>query len=152
MPTLEKQKKTGLCKIVIDVIPHNEQRYPTVGDWFYSEEHELTDKGSVKKKVLHIRISELSDWRHEACIALHELFEVLLCQHAGISQEAVDKFDKKFELEREAGLRGEQDEPGDDPKAPYRVQHGLASGIERIAGAELGVDWNAYANEVNALP
>jgi len=125
-------------KITIETIPHTEQRYPTVGDWYYEKDGSLT-----------IRVSEMSDWRHEACVAVHELVEALMCKDAGITQDDVDKFDKNFEANRPPDS---VEEPGDSMKAPYRLQHGIASGIERILGAELGVDWNKYADEVEAFP
>lgn len=121
-------------KIIIETIPHLNQRYDTVGDWFFD-----TDG------TLHIKVSKLSDPSHEYLIVVHELIEVLLCQHDGVSQEAVDAFDKAFSADRD-------EEPGDDPGAPYRKQHCFATGVERMLAAELGVDWKAYEQELNDLP
>ena len=126
--------KMNVC---IKIIPHKEQRYPTCGDWYYD-----------KHGNLHIRISKMSDWRYEMCVAVHELVEVLICKHNGVSQKSVDKFDIAFEKKRK---RGNTDEPGDSDRAPYRVQHGIASGVERILGTLLGISWNKYNDEINAL-
>lgn len=127
-------------RVVIESIRHRDQRYPTVGDWFW-------DKGT-----LHIRVSEeVGGWREQALIALHEAVECLICKHKGIAQEVVDVFDKKFEEERELGLHEMHEEPGDDAKAPYYKQHQIATGFERILAAELGVDWNTYANKIESL-
>ena len=123
-------------KIIIETIPHNKQRYPTCGDWYF------------RKGTLHIKVSKMGEWRYEMLVAVHELVEVLQCKHTGISQAAVDRFDKAFEKDRKPG---NVDEPGDDSKAPYSKQHGIASGVERILGAELDVDWNRYANVVESL-
>lgn len=123
--------------VIIETIPHKDQRYETPGDWFYD-----------KNGDLHIRVSKMSDWRFEVCMAVHELVEVLLCKQAGISQQAVDKFDMEFEKNRK---KGSLDEPGDSDKAPYRIQHGIACGVERILGTLLGISWNKYANEVETL-
>lgn len=125
-------------KIVIETIPHANQRYSTCGDWFYDEEG-----------TLQIKVSELSDWRMSACVALHEMAESFMCRHSDITQVMVDTFDKEFEANRP---EGNLDEPGDSPQAPYSKQHGIASGIERVFGAELKVDWNKYANEIDELP
>lgn len=125
-------------KIIIETIPHEQQAYPTVGDWRYDPDG-----------TLRIKVSEMSDWRHEACVAVHELVEVLMCKQAGVTVEMVDKFDKDFEAHRHPDS---VEEPGDSMDAPYRLQHGIASGIERVLGAELGVDWNKYADEVEAFP
>ncbi len=123
--------------IQIQTIPHAQQRYPTIGDWWWDKD------GS-----LQIRVSKMSDWRYECLVAVHELVEVLLCKKDRVSQESVDEFDKAFEAAR---IPGNVDEPGDNLGAPYRKQHGVASGVERILGALLGVDWNAYANECESL-
>ena len=123
-------------KIIIETIPHKKQRYPTVGDWY------------TRKGVLHIRVSKMKDWRHELLVALHELVEVNLCKQRGISEKIVDAFDIAFEKARKPG---NDDEPGDDPKAPYRKEHFFATNIEALMSAELGVDWAKYEKEVYGL-
>lgn len=125
-------------KIIIETIPHKEQRYPTVGDWFYEDGGE----------TLRIKVSQLSDWKRESLIAIHELVEVVLCKNEGISQESVDKFDFEFESDRK---EGDLSEPGDAPSAPYNKQHCLATGVERILAGVLGVAWGPYADEVESL-
>ncbi len=125
-------------RIVIETIPHEQQRYQTVGDWVFDDEGNLT-----------IRVSKLSNWRREALIAVHELVEVLLCKHDGVTQESVDIFDKQFEATR---APDNFDEPGDDPSAPYVKQHCVATGIERLLAAQLGVNWKEYEKELDRLP
>lgn len=122
-------------KIVIETIPHQDQRYTTVGDWF-----------SDPDGTLHIKVSELSDWRREALIAVHELVEVLLCKNAGILQVDVDKFDKNWKPHD--GI----EEPGDDPEAPYENQHNMAMGIEQTLAAAFGIKWHDYEKELDELP
>ena len=128
--------------IEIEFIPHNKQRYPAVGDW-------RTVHGPGDKKVLLISVSQLYDARYEWLVALHELTEVLLCQHRGITQESVDKFDIEFEKSRHPD---NDDEPGDEPDAPYRDEHCIATGVGRILASQLGVSWKNYEAELNALP
>lgn len=127
-----------LQRIIIETIPHEQHRYPTVGDWFTDKEGNLV-----------IRVSELSDWRREYLIALHELVEVMQCRHDGVTEKQVDRFDMTFERTR---ADGDEREPGDDPAAPYRKQHCLATGVERIAAAALAVSWKEYEDELNQLP
>ena len=117
--------------INIKVIEHKKHRYPTVGDWFYD-----------KNGGLQIRVSKMSDPRYEQLVAFHELFEAMLCDAQGIDEQAVTDFDVAF-----TG----QGEPGDDPRAPYHVQHCKATAMERLLAAELGVDWNEYGQEVSLL-
>lgn len=124
--------------ITIEIIPHEKQRYPTVGDWQYDK------NGNLK-----ILVSKMHDERFEMLVAVHELIEVLMCRHDGVSQELVDGFDMEFEKNRKPD--GDS-EPGDDPAAPYHFQHSLATGIERILAVQLSVPWEDYAKAVEALP
>lgn len=124
-------------KIIIETIPHENHRYTTVGDWFYDNDG-----------TLHIKVSKLSDERREVLIAVHELVEVVLCKQAGITVEQVDKFDMEtFDYKDHP-----DEEPGDDPSAPYVKQHCIATGVERILAAELGVNWKEYEDELGELP
>lgn len=124
-------------KIVIETVPHKSQRYDTVGDWFRDPEG-----------TLHIKVSEEIGDKAASLVALHELIEVLLCEDRGVTQIAVDKFDVEFEDEREPG---NNDEPGDDPNAPYYKEHFFATSIERLMAAELNVDWKLYDDVINEL-
>jgi len=127
--------------ISIKTIPHKDHRYPTVGDWWYNKD------GSIE-----IRISKMDNWRYECLVAVHELVEILICKHCKVTQKKVDKFDIMFEKEREQGLHTDTEEPGDDPDAPYKFQHGIATGVERILAVMLGVCWRAYEQKIYSLP
>lgn len=124
-------------RIVIETIPHAAQRYETVGDYW-------TDPDGT----LHIKVSEMVNPDHEFLVALHELVEAKLCEKRGISDAAITAFDVEFEE-----ARGDNDlsEPGDDPMAPYQNEHCIATGVERIACAALGVRWADYESEINRL-
>lgn len=123
--------------IRIETIPHEQQRYTTVGDWFYEPDGTLV-----------IRVSKLSDNKREFLIALHELIEVKLCEAAGITQVEVDYFD----MVEFSYAEHPDEEPGDNPHAPYRRQHCIATGVERLIAAELDVDWKDYEDELGNLP
>ena len=123
-------------KLDIQTIPHNQQRYDTCGDYF--EEGDTT----------RFRISECSDWRYEMLITIHEIVEYFLIKLQGISIGDIDAFDISFEKSRP---EGNLDEPGDDPKAPYFMQHQLATMIERLAALFLGVMWKEYEQAVYEL-
>ncbi len=125
-------------EIHIKTIPHDSQRYPTVGDYW-------TSAAGVEE----VRVSELPDWRYEALVAVHELIEMILTKQRGIAEEAISDFDVKFEREREEGKAF--GEPGDAPDAPYRDEHFFATNVERLLAAELGVDWFTYERLVDAL-
>ena len=136
-------KKVSLKKpigINIKRISHKFQRYPTVGDW------EITE--GIEETYLDISISSMNNWKYESLVALHELVEVLLCKDRKITQARVDKFDKDFENKRK---KGNTDEPGDDPRAPYFKEHKFATKIEKLLAKELKVDWKRYEKLVNNL-
>lgn len=156
-------------RILIETIPHEQQRYPTPGDWQFlfvptchgcgntrdAQENcvgpgDCGDCGAKMEfvELIRIRVSELSDWRCEALVAVHELVELLLCRQRGITPEEVDAFDKEFEAKRQPG---NEDEPGDDPAAPYRKEHFFATNIEALLSSELGVDFQDYGKEIVKL-
>jgi hypothetical protein len=119
-------------RIQIETIPHRSQRYETTGDWWWDPDD-----------TLQMRVSTFSDWRHSALIAFHEFVEALLCKAHGVTAEAVDAWD--------TGPGKELADPGDDPRAPYHREHNFALSIERLFAHELGVDWNAYGDALDAL-
>lgn len=122
-----------LTGITISFIPHENQRYPTVGDWQINE-----------KEVLHLRISELPDARMEFALVLHELTEALLCRIRGITPEAVDAWDIH-------GEGADLDDPGADPRAPYFNEHAFATHIEEAFVNEVDVDWHEYETALDTL-
>ena len=121
-------------KINIEVIPHDKQRYETVGDYWVDE-----------AGTQQVRISDMGNDNYAFLVAMHELTELYLCQKRGIKEPDIMAFDEAFEAARQPG---NEDEPGDDPKAPYRKEHFTATTIERIIAAELGVDWGEYDKAV----
>jgi hypothetical protein len=123
----------------IAAIPHKDQRYDTCGDWYYGY--------LPLDETLVINVSsELS--RHEMLlVAIHELIEAFLCECAGITEQQVDAFDHGFEQMRVSA----DGEPGDQITAPYYHQHQIATEIERILAAEVGVDWLEYERHIQEL-
>ncbi len=124
-------------KIRIESIPHHEQRYPTVGDYWQEGD---TDQ---------VRVSAMKDWRYEILVAVHELIEMALTRHRGISEESITAFDVEYERLREEELV--KGEPGDSAKAPYQKEHFFATNVERLFAAELGVNWADYDQYVDQL-
>jgi hypothetical protein len=125
-------------QITIKIIPHNEQRYPTCGDWQFLPNGDLL-----------ITISEMGDWKKEFLVAFHELAEVMLCKDRGIQQELVDRFDMEYEKNRSDW--DQSSEPGDAAGSPYHREHFFATTVERLMCAELGVDWGEYEKTIMGL-
>lgn len=93
----------------------------------------------------------MGDDRFEQLVLIHELVEIFLLQHRGVTLAVTDEFDIMFEKEREEGKHGEMDEPGDDPRCPYRNEHRFAENVERQLALALGVDWDEYNKVVMSL-
>lgn len=135
-------------QITIKVVPHNEQRYETVGDWWFDNQSNPVSG----ETVLEVRVSNLGNGDYESLIALHEVAEAILCLKRGIKEKDVTAFDETFEKARgEYPLIFGDSEPGDHPKAPYHNEHLFASRLEQSMAMELGVDWKGYNDTVNAL-
>jgi hypothetical protein len=120
--------KPTISKVDIRFIPEAEMRQPGLGDWWFED------------GVLHIRATTDSEETRGDCkwaflIALHEMVEAMLCRAHGVSQEAVDEFDLLFDSEE----HDDEDEPGDDRRAPYRKEHRAAMLIEHMMAHFLGV-------------
>lgn len=124
-------------KIVIESIPHKDHRYSTCGDWYTDEDG-----------TLHVKVSEEIPVLSQQLVALHELVEVFMCQANGVTEKQVDEFDMNYEANRKPD---DDSEPGDNKEAPYFVQHGLATAIERIVATQMGVSWIDHEDFISKL-
>lgn len=128
-----KQKRTLLQ---IEIVPHEDQRYATTGDWQFED------------GVLKVKVSDMGDDDHAFMVGVHEAVEAWLCRERGIAEKDITWFDERFEMARE---KGNVDEPGDDPEAPYEREHNFATGIERLICSELEIPWKDYEEANNKL-
>ncbi len=124
--------------ITIRVIPHKEQRYPTVGDWRTPEE------GFSGTEIV---VSEMGDPDYEFLVAIHELIEWYLAKCHCVSAKDVTKFDEEFERKRKPG---DNSEPGDQEDCPVFREHQIATVVERLLATELCVNWQRYEEKVKA--
>lgn len=128
-------------EIRIKTIPHDQQRYPTVGDYWFD-----------KKNVLQIRVSDMGNWFYETLVVVHEMVEEALCRHRGLAHAEIDKFDIEYEAKRDRGEVPEDSEPGFDNNAPYLLEHTLATAVEMMMCAKAGIKWNEYNDTVMNMP
>lgn len=124
-------------KIIIETIPHKSHRYETVGD--YWEDPDGT---------LQIRVSEMKNEMYNGMVAVHELVEFLLCRANGIKEQDITDFDMWFESKRK---RGNTDEPGFHPIAPYVKEHTIATAVELMMCSGANISWSRYDKKVNSL-
>jgi hypothetical protein len=123
---------TNSTRFTITIIPHGNQRYDTVGDYY-------TDADCT-----HIFVSDTGDWRSNMAVAVHELIESILCQQAGIDEHSIDQFDFSFQPTNHL-------EPGLDPKAPYHIQHMFATMIELRVAEAMGLLWEDHETLIEKL-
>lgn len=123
-------------RIIVETIPHRDQNYETVGDYWSDE------------NGMHIRVSDIGNPDYEFLVAIHEMVEAKLCQKRGITDGEITAFDVEFERKR-----GPDDvsEPGDDPASPYGKEHCFATAVERMMCAALGLSWKDYEQAVLGL-
>lgn len=124
--------------IVIQTVPNDQikaRKGFTGADWFWNEDGNL-----------QVLVANLGDWREEACLALHEAAEAIMCKHLGITQQAVDEFDAKYQAEHDIDLNA-----GDENFAPYRIPHTYATAIERILAGVLDVKWKEYDDKLSII-
>jgi len=131
-----------MLDIDIRTIPHNEQRYPTVGDWQTPEE------GFVGVTIV---VSQMPDERYEFLVAIHELIEYFLAKRRGISAKDVTVFDIHFESNRPEMEAKGFIEPGDHPSCPVYHEHQIAGIVERLLAHELEVNWRSYDDYIESL-
>lgn len=120
--------------------PYDKMRNGYVGDYLY---HPGVD-------LFRFIIAEMPT-DYQALVFLHEFTEAYLCWKNGIEETDISAFDEIFESERAQGLHGTDDEPGDDPRAPYYDQHQIATEHERKFAEQLGVDLDKYDDFINNI-
>ena len=113
--------------IQVEFIPRDAMRCDSAGDYF--------EEGDTIRFIVAQSGNDEWDW----LVLLHEMVEYVLVKKAGIPIAEIDAFDMAFQGDGE---------PGDDPSAPYRHAHSIATGVERIIAGSLGIDWKPYDEAV----
>lgn len=129
-----------LKKIVIEIIPHDQQRYETCGDW------QLDENG-----VMQVKVSNFGLEIENFMVAIHEVVELILLRHRGVTDKDIDKFDFEFEQRVKKGEAGRNDEPGFASDSPYIQEHTLATAVELQMCAVAKINWNEYSAKIEAL-
>lgn len=94
----------------------------------------LDDYGIEGNKIW-FEIKDTGNLGYNLILLIHAIIEFLLTQGRGIPVALIDRFDADHP---------ESDEPGDEMNSPYRNEHCVAVGIERILCAYLNIPWKAY--------
>ena len=131
-------------RINAQVIPHAYQRYDTIGDWRFVTVPVYVPWLKDRKSdiELQINVSDLGNDKYNMLVMIHEIVEALLCYYFGVTEKQVDDWDMSH-LDSE--------EPGDEPGCPYAWQHSIATGVERLLAAIMGIDWAEYGEAVRKL-
>jgi hypothetical protein len=137
---LERPRKP--LQFVALTLPHKQlPDYPDCGSW----------KVNADNSPAFIGAADTGDDISNAAILLHEFIEVMMCWIHGVKEESVSKFDKMWFEEQEKGLHTSDDEPGYDPRAPYRDWHLVAERFEREFVVQAGMMWNQHCENINKV-
>ena len=117
-------------EVDIRTIPHDYQRYETVGDYY------------IENGKVNIRVSDMGNEDYEFLVAIHEFIEEYLTRKRGIKEEDILKFDIEH---------GDSEEVGAEPNAPYYKEHLFASAVEMLLAEQLMVNWQEYDKKVRSL-
>src|SRR6266849_3414976 len=98
--------------IYIRIIPMEEQRFTTLGDWF-----------EIARGSYQIILTQMDDWRHIALVLVHELTELIICWRDHVTTAQADEFDQLWEIELQEGIQSPSVEAGFDKRCPYRKGH-----------------------------
>jgi hypothetical protein len=134
-PDQEAQRCEGM-KIVMKVIPHLDQRYDTVGDYWEDPD------GTIQ-----FRVSDMGDVRMNVQVLVHEFLEYMQLRYKGIKEEDVLAFDLAV-----PDSSPYADDPGFNPAAPYHKEHVFSDCIERLLAREWDLSWEDYEATIDALP
>ena len=121
-------------------VPKQIIRSNQVGDWTYGQELLVASADNS--------LNEDSQF----AVMIHEIIECYLCRKRGITDQQVCAFDNLFEKERLIGKHKEDEENGDDPRAPYRKEHQAATFVERAVCHALGLKWDEHCGTISELP
>jgi|ERR1041385_5234542 hypothetical protein len=126
-------------KIVIQTIPHAEQRHDSPRDCWLNGD------------TLELRVSQLQDELYETALAVHALMESLLVLAHGVDMERVDEWKRGYAEFRSTSLVHLPEDAGDHPAAPYHHEHVFARNRERDFLHEAGGNWLDYERALAQL-
>lgn len=118
---------------------YKDMRYATLGDYYKKNGYRKFDIADTGTDI------------YNKLILIHELIEETCCEFEQISDKSIDTFDMMFEAEREKGMHGHFEEPGDDLRAPYHRHHHLAYYVEKLIAEHLKVSFTDYEKTLNKI-
>ena len=95
---------------------------------------QLDDYG-INKNELWFQIKDTGVELYNLILLVHAMVEYMTTQARGIPLAIIDKFDDRHQ---------DSEEPGDEVNSPYRNEHNMAVGIERILCAYMNIPWKVY--------
>jgi hypothetical protein len=124
-------------KIEIEIKDIDNMRYPTVGDYYEKED------GTLKFEV-----ADTGNPFYNKMVLIHEMIEQAMTEYLGITEQSIMDFDLQYEKEREEGKHEDDEEPGFEPDAPYQREHTIATAVEMMMCAHVGIAWNTYDDHI----
>lgn len=115
--------------------------FPDIGDW----------KINADNSLAAVLAADTGNDISNAAILLHEFIEGILCWIHGVREEDVLRFDKMWFEEQSQGKHTEDDEPGYDPRSPYRDWHLVAERFEREFVEQCGMMWQHHSDNCESV-
>lgn len=110
-----------------------DHRYRSVDDWDDPTE-------TIDGLVFSTQTADMGNMDYNFLVLMHALVEQYLCHKHGIKDAEVTKFDMDHP---------EMDNPGEDSKAPYNLEHQTANDVESMLSVALGVKWMDYETAID---
>jgi hypothetical protein len=122
-------------QVLLVTLPQKQLRSaPDIGDW------QVNVDGSPAVCSCADTGKDISN----AAVLLHEFVEAFLCFLHGVKEEEVSAFDRAWFKEEEDGVEHLYDAPGEEPVAPYHLEHVEAEKFERAFVELCGMGWDEH--------
>ena len=112
----------------------------------------LDGPSKIEANDISIILPTQGDWREDTLLLLHALIEETLIRANQVNPIAISQFDTKFAAKVDKAQLPHGIESGDEPNAPYAFEHCVATGIERVVAALIGVQWKEYREHIAEQP
>lgn len=127
---MRKPTKLFLSLKTGDIKDH---RYASIDDYFDPIIH------NEDALIFRTTVGNMGNTDYEFLVFIHAITEQYLCYKHKVKDAEITKFDMD---------NPQLDDPGNDPKAPYHLEHMVANDIEATLSVALGVDWKKYEDAI----
>lgn len=118
-------------KLRTEIVPLEDQRYSTLGDYYQESDGTWV-----------IKITDTGNSLYNQLILFHEITELILILRKGLTEQEITDFDI---------ANSHLDEPGESIEAPYHLEHKAAEDLEFMLCQYLKLSWTKYNKHINKI-